>query len=58
VVASIYFGSFIAIGIIARVVLAQLMRRSSASLEDIHTLAGPNRGKRRVFLLGAWRNEG
>jgi hypothetical protein len=57
VVAVIYFGSFIAIGLIAKRVLDKTMRRSSETLEEIHHQAGPNRGKRTVFLLGAWRSE-
>ena len=57
VVAVIYFGSFIAVGFIAKRVLDKTMRRSSETLEEIHHQAGPNRGKRTVFLLGAWRSE-
>jgi len=57
VVAIIYFGSFIAIGLIARIVLGRLMARSSESLEEIHAQAGTRREKRSVFLLGAWRSE-
>jgi len=57
VVAVIYFGSFIAIGLIAKRLLDKTMRRSSETLEEIHHQAGPNRGKRTVFLLGAWRSE-
>jgi hypothetical protein len=58
VVAVIYFGSFIAIGFVAKHVLDKTMRRSSETLEEIHAQAGPNRGKRTVFLLGVWRREG
>jgi hypothetical protein len=57
VVAVIYFGSFIAIGFIVKRVLEKTMRRSGETLEEIHHQAGPNRGKRTVFLLGAWRSE-
>ena len=56
-VATLYFGSFIAIGWFARLLLDQVMRQSGAHLEDIHAQAGPNRPKRMVFLLGAWRWE-
>jgi len=57
VVAIIYFGSFIAIGLIAKIVLGRLMSRSSETLEEIHAQAGTRREKRTVFLLGAWRSE-
>jgi len=56
-VAVIYFGSFIAIGFIAKRVLDKTMRRSGETLEEIQAQAGPNRGKRTVFLLGVWRSE-
>jgi hypothetical protein len=57
-VAVIYFGSFLAIGIVARLALRTLMERMGADLADVHAQAGPNRRKRQVFLLGAWREEG
>jgi len=57
VVAVIYFGSFIAIGFVAKRVLDKTMRQASETLEEIHAQAGSNRGKRTVFLLGAWRSE-
>jgi hypothetical protein len=55
--AIIYFGSFLAIGLIARVAAARWMNHSGTDLTDLHAQAGPNRGKRKAFLLGAWRNE-
>jgi hypothetical protein len=55
--ATIYFGSFLAIGLIARVAARRWMDRSGTNLSDLQAQAGPNRGKRRAFLLGAWRNE-
>jgi hypothetical protein len=57
VVAIIYFGSFIAIGIVAKMALDKLMARTGADLADVQAQAGPNRRKRPVFLLGAWRDE-
>jgi hypothetical protein len=57
VVAIIYFGSFIAIGIVAKMALDKLMVRTGADLADVQAQAGPNRKKRSVFLLGAWRDE-
>ncbi|MBI3517264.1 MAG: hypothetical protein HY060_24790 [Proteobacteria bacterium] len=52
--ALIYFGSFLAVGLIVR----WAVRRSRPpELTEVHGLAGSNRGKRRVFLLGFWRTE-
>ena len=53
VVGFIYFGSFIAIGLAAR----WWMRRNSVELSDVQRQAGPNRRKRKLFLLGVWRSE-
>ena len=53
----IYFGSFMAIGIIAKLAIDKWMVRRSLDLADIQAQAGPNRRKRRVFLLGFWRDE-
>ena len=57
VVAAIYFGTFLAIGVLAKVGLGKLMERTGADLADVQAQAGPNRRKRTVFLLGAWRSE-
>ena len=56
-VATIYFGSFIAIGIIARIAIARWMRRTGVDLSEVQAQAGSNRRKRKVFLLGFWRDE-
>jgi hypothetical protein len=56
--AVIYFGSFLAIGLIAKLVVGQWMRRKNLDLSEVQAQAGPRRGKRRVFLLGFWRDEG
>jgi hypothetical protein len=53
----IYFGSFLAIGTIAKLVIDKWMARRSLDLADIQAQAGPNRRRRRVFLLGFWRDE-
>jgi hypothetical protein len=53
VVGSIYFGTFIAIGLAAR----WWMRRNGVELSDVQRQAGPNRGKRKLVLLGIWRSE-
>jgi hypothetical protein len=56
-VALIYFGSFLAVGLLARIALRRLMESKGAELTDVQAQAGPNRRKRSVFLLGAWRKE-
>lgn len=53
-VAAIYFGTFIAIGIAAKMALR---RWTGADLTDVQAQAGANRRRRTVFLLGAWRDE-
>jgi hypothetical protein len=49
----IYVAPFLIVGIAAKI----LMKRSGVDLSDIQAQAGPNRRARKVFLLGAWRNE-
>lgn len=49
----IYVTPFLAIGIGA----IWWMRRKGVDLTDVQKEAGPNRGKRRLFLLGFWRSE-
>jgi hypothetical protein len=53
-----YFGAFLVIGLIAKLGLGRWMDRRGAELSDVQAQAGPNRRKRKVFLLGAWRDEG
>jgi hypothetical protein len=56
--AIIYFGSFLAVGFVARRAIDKWMNRRDIDLAGIQAQAGPNRGKRRIFLLGFWRDEG
>jgi hypothetical protein len=56
-VAIIYFGTFLVLGYIAKVALDKLMDRTGAELSDVQAQAGASRRPRKVFLLGAWRNE-
>ena len=58
VTAVIYFGSFLTIGAIVKLLVRRWMRRRDVELPEIQAQAGPRRGKRRVFLLGFWRDEG
>jgi hypothetical protein len=58
IVAVIYFGSFLALGVIAKMAVSRWVDRRDLDLPEIQAQAGPRRGKRRVFLLGFWRDEG
>jgi len=58
VTAVIYFGSFLAIGLVAKLTIGRWMNCRNLDLSEIQAQAGPRRGKRRVFLLGFWRDEG
>jgi hypothetical protein len=55
-VAIIYFGTFLAVGWVAKIVLDYWMHEKGVSLDEVHKQAGP-RGERTVFLLGIWRKE-
>jgi hypothetical protein len=50
---SIYLGSFLAIGLIAR----WWMMRRSIDLGGIRAQLGPSRKNRQRFLLGIWRDQ-
>ena len=58
VTAVVYFGSFLAIGLTAKLVVGRWMNRRNLDLSEIQAQVGPRRGKRRIFLLGFWRDEG
>jgi hypothetical protein len=58
VTAVIYFGSFLTIGLIAKVVIGRWMARRNLDLPEVQAPVGARRSKRRVFLLGFWRDEG
>lgn len=55
--AILFFGSFIVIGWLGKLVLNRWMARHGATLSEINEQAGPSAGKGRRFLLGFWRNE-
>ena len=55
-IAAIYFGTFLAIGWLAKHLLAAWMDRRGVDMDEIHRQAG-SRGERTVFLLGAWRQD-
>lgn len=54
-VAAVYLVPFVVLGWIVKRWIDRRMRGSH--LDDIQRLAGENRPKRKVFLLGAWRDE-
>ena len=56
--AVIYFGSFLAIGLIAKIMVDRQMVRKNLDLAEIQGQVDTRRGKRWVFLLGFWRAEG
>jgi hypothetical protein len=55
--AAIYFGSFLAVGLIARLVVRRWLNLRDIDLSEIRTQLGPNRRKSSRFLLGIWRKE-
>jgi hypothetical protein len=56
--ALIYFGSFLLLGIAAKLAVARWMRRRDLDPSPVHAQMGVPRGRRRLFLLGFWRDEG
>ena len=57
VTASIYFGSFLAIAVIAKFAVSRWLNLRDIDLGEIRTQLGPNRRKSSRFLLGFWRGE-
>ena len=55
-VATVYFGTFLVIGWVAKRVLDRWMDQRGVELSEVQKQAG-RRGERTVFLLGAWRKE-
>jgi hypothetical protein len=55
-VAVIYFGTFLGIGWVAKIVLDYWMHENGVELDEVQRQAG-RRGERTVFLLGIWRKE-
>jgi hypothetical protein len=55
--AALYFGSFLAIGLLARLAARRWIDRGGTSLDDIRAEGSGSRQKSRGFLLGSWRNE-
>jgi hypothetical protein len=53
VVAVIYFGSFLAIGFIAKAVLAKLMKRTGADLSRRSSASGPKPQEAQSILVGS-----
>lgn len=55
-VATVYFGTFLVIGWVAKRVLDHWMAQRGVELAEVQKQAG-RRGERTVFLLGVWRKE-
>lgn len=55
-VATVYFGTFLVIGWVAKRVLDRWMDHRGVELSEVQRQAG-RRGERTVFLLGVWRKE-
>jgi hypothetical protein len=55
-VATIYFGTFLTIGWVAKRMLDRWMDQKGVELSEVQKQAG-RRGERTVFLLGVWRKE-
>ena len=55
--AAIYFGSFLAIGVVASRAVRRWLNLHDIDLPEIRTQLGPNRRKSSRFLLGVWRKE-
>ena len=56
--ALIYFGSFLALAIIAKLAIGRWMSRRDLDPSLVRTQMGLPRDRHRLFLLGFWRNEG
>ena len=56
--ALIYFGSFLALGVIAKLAVGRWMSRKDLDPTLVRAQMGLPRGRRRLFLLGFWRDEG
>jgi hypothetical protein len=57
-VAIIYLGSFLTIGLAVKLAARRWMGRGDLDIHDVQAQLDPRRGRRRLFLLGAWRDEG
>ena len=56
--ALIYFGSFLALAIIAKLTVGRWMSRRNLDPSPVRVQTGLPRGRRRPFLLGFWHDEG
>jgi hypothetical protein len=55
--AAIYFGSFLAVAVIAKLAVGRWLNMRDIGLSEIRTQLGPNRRKSGRFLLGIWRKD-
>jgi len=54
--AAIYFGVFVAVGVIVKVAAGRWLKRRD-DLSEVRRQLGPNRRKSSRFLLGMWRKD-
>ncbi|MBV8493724.1 MAG: hypothetical protein JO162_09630 [Alphaproteobacteria bacterium] len=57
VTAAIYFGSFLAIGLVAKLVVGHWLNLRDIDLSEIRMQLGPSRRKSSRYRLGFWRKE-
>jgi hypothetical protein len=57
VTAAIYFGSFLAIAVIAKLAVSRWLSMRDIDLSEIRSQLGPDRRKSNRYLLGFWRKD-
>ena len=55
--AAIYFGSFLALAVIAKLAVGRWMKLRDIDLSEVRAQLGPNRRKSSRFFLGVWRKD-
>ena len=55
--AAIYFGAFVAVGVIVKVAAGRWLNMRDIDLSEVRRQLGPNRRKSSRFLLGMWRKD-
>ena len=55
--AAIYFGAFVAVGLIVKVAAGRWLNMRDIDLSEVRRQLGPNQRKSSRFLLGIWRKE-
>jgi hypothetical protein len=55
--AAIYFGVFVAVGLIVKIGARRWLNMRDIDLSEVRRQLGPNQRKSSRFLLGIWRKE-